>query len=188
MFPQCEQKHGEHVGASPARVRIRETVQRGRSHPMDAGELVRLHCGVTLASHFKSRVPLDGLPRLSSAVYMCQMQAGSYICAHTSAFLTRIKPRRIPLYRPLCHHPHIAACLRFVQNERTPAGLRQCSAALRPTHAGFFPSLNSHDLSLISCDLFFGRPLPRCDEEGHSCLIHADSGPVVHGAKPVLRW
>lgn len=136
LFPQREQKHGEHVGASPARVRIRETVQRGRSHPMDAGELVRLHCGLTLASHFKS-VPLDGLPRLSSAVYMCQMQAGSYICAHTSAFLTRIKPRRIPLYRPLCHHPHIAACLRFVQNERTPAGLRQCSAALRPAHAGF---------------------------------------------------
>lgn len=35
-------QRSEHVGASSARVRVREAVQRGWSHPMDAGELVRL--------------------------------------------------------------------------------------------------------------------------------------------------
>lgn len=42
-----ETQCSEHVGASFARVWIRETVQRGRSYPMDAGELVRLHCNVS---------------------------------------------------------------------------------------------------------------------------------------------
>lgn len=50
LFPQ-QNRTRQHVGASPARVRVRETVQRGRSHPMDAGELVRLRGG-TLAPRF----------------------------------------------------------------------------------------------------------------------------------------
>lgn len=56
----------EHVGAGPAGVRIRETVQRGRSHPMDAGELVRFRRGVTrvrpldasLAAHHRVHMQL----------------------------------------------------------------------------------------------------------------------------------
>lgn len=102
----CDRKRSDHVGARPARVRIREAVQRGRSHPMDAGELVRLRCDVS-TPWFKSHIALNDSHRtfcVCVCVCTCRMRVGGCVRAHASAFLTGIKPGRILLYHPLCHH------------------------------------------------------------------------------------
>lgn len=144
-----ETQCSEHVGASFARVWIRETVQRGRSYPMDAGELVRLHCNLS-APFIIPYIAMNGFSTAHSTRRARAKCVGACSVEHTSTSFTGIKPSRILLHQPLCHHPRISDCFIKWTNSRRPSAA--CENAALPHF-----SLSA----LIGCYMLF-----------HCCIVH----------------
>lgn len=101
---------------------------------MDAGELVRLHCDMTLAPRFKSNIttandfPLQ-IQRVRCVRAKCELEA---VSAHMH------QPFSQGLNLAVSHYIRLSVIIRKLlpvlrKNERIGAGLWRCSAALRST-------------------------------------------------------